>query len=169
MTNNDLTKHRRDEERIPLKDIILHELGHCIVAKVLGYNPTIDINPNAECSFTRHEQGDGNLENYITIALGGIVAEKITGIETFGWMNDLGTIFRCLKDLHQSRGINFPHTRVLDMPYGAYRKYEDRCRKIISKAGGKDLLENATDYLLAERNKTNTQREIKDLKEGKTK
>jgi len=136
------------------RSIAIHEIGHCLCAANLGYHAEMVfdvLNRNFRTSWCPKDSIPEiqKLEEYATIYLGGHIAERICGIETGGFLNDQLQLFEAIRDIHKMTGMDFPYTRVLEIPFEIYKPYHSKGVKIIMAAGGKEALEGYADQLLS--------------------
>lgn len=148
------------------RNLLLHEIGHCLVAKHLEYIPVkliFDVkkeifyvntptNPINRMVSVDKSTRNRNLEELIQISLGGKVAEDLCGFQTAGFLaSDLKLIYEFLEQLYQIKEISFPFKNVGDLlrNYESYLGiYENNTIQILEKEGGRKALEDITQHIL---------------------
>lgn len=148
------------------KKILIHELGHLVIAKHLGYQDLVlFFNPYAnegkgefnlshskfpkDISKTEIE----SLEDQIIIALGGKVAEELCGFQTGGFLGgDLTIIFKNLERKCSLEGRSFQFKLYGDLfkDYNKIAPYEEKAKIILDKNGGAEMLKKTAIYILGE-------------------
>jgi len=139
------------------KATVMHELGHYICARSLGYDSKIILDPTKRFYKTWKEEKENipkmqALEESAIVGLGGLVAEEYMHANKddalAGFMGDYKELFGIMKEIKTLKNQDFPYQFFLYMPMTEFKEYYDISSQIIEKIGGKQKLEEIADKIM---------------------
>ncbi|MEM4756089.1 MAG: hypothetical protein QW594_03065 [Candidatus Woesearchaeota archaeon] len=135
------------------KQMVIHELGHYLVAAHYGISAEILTDGNyyfVEIPNIFPKTQDG-LEQALTIAMGGYAANLLCGYENrLQYLGDIRTSFEHLRSYHELKNGSFQYADAKpgNIPLMVYEPFIQNAKDILISYGGKDYLEVAAEHLL---------------------
>jgi len=126
---------------------MVHELGHLLCAKELGYEAVLDYvskkNFSTEVTIDIRKSDLKTLEDYAVIFLGGRAAEELVyDLNSPGFLfSDHKKLYNVMKIIYELQNKEFIYLNATEMKRPAYADYYDKSKQILLDFGGKQVLE----------------------------